>query len=298
MKKVLACAAILVGSFSLAANYNAQAEKDRLALIKYYEKVFADPAGKSSVYFPYTPEKELKENYIKGIKWKDFVLGSYAYAKGPKEQYLEMIDFPPYLDNIDHGEELYNSNKALKECFPDPAKARAKYPMFDQKKKEVVTLTVAINDCLKSHGQKPWNMKKGDLADVEAYFAAQAKENGLKVNVQIPSKEAEDAYMRGRKYYYSQRGYLKLSCANCHVQGVGKRTRRDYLSPAVGQVAHFPVYRLAWQELGTLERRISGCLVNMGQKPVAPDSKQMRELIYFLSYMSNGLPYQGPDVRK
>jgi len=74
--------------------------------------------------------------------------------------------------------------------------------------------------------------------------------------------------------------------------------RNEYLSPLLGQTTHFPVYRLKWQGLGTMERRIVGCERNQGEKPHKPNSKWMRELIYFMSYMSNGLPIDGPDVRK
>ena len=43
---------------------------------------------------------------------------------------------------------------------------------------------------------------------------------------------------------------------------------------------------------------MGGCIKNMGQQPPKPDSKDTRDLIYFLSYMSNGMKIDGPDVRK
>jgi sulfur-oxidizing protein SoxA len=58
------------------------------------------------------------------------------------------------------------------------------------------------------------------------------------------------------------------------------------------------VYRLKWDELGTLERRISGCVLDQGQVPPKDESTQMKELLYFLAYMSNGMAVDGPDVRK
>jgi len=99
----------------------------------------------------------------------------------------------------------------------------------------------------------PWKKTKGKITDLEAYFANASKEKGKKVHVVIDSKEAAAAYERGKKEYYSQRGYLKLSCATCHVQGAGQRVRNDYLSPLLGHTTHFPVYRLKWQGLGTME---------------------------------------------
>jgi len=124
------------------------------------------------------------------------------------------------------------------------------------------------------------------------------------VNIKIESAEAEAAYERGKEAYYTQRGYLQLSCATCHVQGAGKRVRNESMSQLLGHTTHFPVFRLKWgakkveNGLGTLERRMVGCNKDQGEKPHSPTSKWMRELIYFMAYMSNGLPIDGPDIRK
>lgn len=295
--KVAVVSAIAAMSL-LAGQYNQQAEKDRQAMIKYFMAKFSDPVKNGTRFFTYTPDSELKKNYLKVKDWHEFSKGVYAFAKGPREQYLELIEMPPYEDDVDEGEELYNTTKGLKKCFPNPAQAAVDYPRFDTKKNEVVTLTEAINDCVVANGGKPWNLFKGKLAKVEAYFASQARDAGKVIHVTIPNKKAEEAYEHGKKYYFSQRGYIDLSCANCHVQGAGKRVRRDYLSPLIGQVTHFPVYRLSWEELGTLERRLKGCIKDEGQQPPKATSKDMKDLIYFLSYMSNGMKVDGPDVRK
>ena len=300
MKKIL-IASIVIGSVATlsAGNFNAQADKDRKALQAYFEKKFASRKD-ASTYFPYSKKEELDNNYKWGIKGDDFRLGSYAYNKGGKEQHDEMMEMPPFEDNVDAGKELYEkkfkNGKSFKDCFPDPAIA-GEYPKFDAKK-GVVTLTNAINNCLKANGEKPWKLTKGKITDLEAFLANASHEKGKKVHVVVDSKEAAEAYERGKKEYYSQRGYLKLSCANCHVQGAGKRVRNEYLSPLFGATTHFPVYRMKWQGLGTLERRIKGCEKNQGETPHKPGSQWTKELIYFMSYMSNGLPVDGPDVRK
>jgi len=139
---------------------------------------------------------------------------------------------------------------------------------------------------------------------LQAYFAAESTDAEKKVNIKIPSAEAAAAYERGKEYYYTQRGYLKLSCATCHVQGAGKRVRNESLSQLFGHTTHFPVYRLKWGKdkvangLGTLERRMAGCIKDQGQVPPKTSSKEMKELLYFMAYMSNGMNVDGPDVRK
>jgi sulfur-oxidizing protein SoxA len=295
-------ASLMVGSIALlnANNFNEEAEKDRKALVAYFEKKFADKKN-ASIYFPYSTKKEIEENFKWGIKWEEFRLGSYSFNKAGRSQYEEINEMPPYEDNVDSGKELYENTKfkngkSFKDCFPDPAIA-GDYPKFI-KDKGVVTLTSAINNCLVDNGEKAWNMNKGKMADLEAYFAYSSREKDKKINIVIDSKEAAEAYARGKKEYYSQRGYLKLSCATCHVQGAGQRVRNEYMSPVVGQVTHFPVYRLKWEGLGTLERRLVGCNKDQGEAPHKADSKWMKELIFFMAYMSNGLPVDGPDIRK
>jgi sulfur-oxidizing protein SoxA len=136
------------------------------------------------------------------------------------------------------------------------------------------------------------------MADFEGFLASKSAEAGKKVNVKIDSAEAAAAYERGKEFYYTQRGYLKLSCATCHVQGAGKRVRNEVLSGLLGHTTHFPVYRLKWQSLGTLERRMEGCNKDQGQNPIKPNSKEMKELLYFMAYMSDGMKIDGPDIRK
>lgn len=284
-----------------AGNYNAQAEKDRIALVKYFEAKFEDPEKNRNTFFPYSTDDELKNSIAKGLKHQDFAKGNYAYNIDGRSQYEEIKEMPPYEDNVEVGEALYNTKfangKSFASCFKDPSDA-AMYPMFDEKRKEVVTLSIAINECLTANSEKAWKMKKGNMANLQGYMANAATEAEKVIATKINSKEAAAAYERGKEYYYSQRGYLKLSCASCHVQGAGQRVRNEKLSQLLGQTTHFPVHRLKWKGFGTLERRMSGCIKDEGQVPPKDTSSEMRELLYFMAYMSNGMKIDGPDIRK
>jgi sulfur-oxidizing protein SoxA len=283
-----------------AGDFSAQAEKDQAALIKYLETKFDGMSNKNN-HFPYSTEDELKNNFPEKVAREDFRMGSYAFNAIGKQTYDEVKEMPPYEEYVEKGEALYNkafaNGKSFKDCFPSPEIA-GNYPYFDNNRGEVVSLSQSINECLVNNGEKKWNMKKGDMANLEAYFSFASQEAEKTVDVKIDSQAAADAYERGKEYYYSQRGYLKLSCANCHVQGAGQRVRNEYLSPLYGHVTHFPVYRLKWQGLGTLERRMSGCVKDQGQVPPKDDSQEMKELLFFMANMSNGLPIDGPDIRK
>lgn len=302
LKIVKTSALVALATCTLSANsFNAQAEKDKAALIKYFEAKFSDPVKNAAKFFPYSTDDELKNGIKKGVKHADFGLGNYAYDKIGLATYDEIKEMPPYEDAIDEGAELYKkkfkNGNSLSICFPDPT-IGGDYPMFDESRKSVITLTQAINECLTANGEKKWNEKKGNMAKFEGFIANSTKEAEKKVNIKIESAAAAAAYENGKKYYYTQRGYLKLSCATCHVQGNGKRVRNEYLSPLLGHTTHFPVFRLKWQGLGTLERRIDGCIKDTGQVSPKPTSKAVKDLLYFMAYMSNGMAVDGPDIRK
>ena len=77
-----------------AADFNAGAEKDRLAAIKYFETKFADPEKNKDKFFPYSTEEELKNDYAKGLKHHDFNIGTYAFSKDAKSQYEALKEIP------------------------------------------------------------------------------------------------------------------------------------------------------------------------------------------------------------
>lgn len=289
----------LLGGFLYAADFNAEAEKDRLAFQKYFLEKFSDPLGKSAPYFPYVNPEEIKKNYIWPIKLEDFINGTGAWYRPTEEQMAELNEFPPYDIELDEGEKLFKTpfanGKGYKNCFPEVG-VKDKYPYFDTKKNEIVTLEEDINACRVQNGEKPLKYGKGDIAKVSAYIAKESR--GKTINVKIPNEAAKQAYENGKKMFYTQRGYFYMSCAECHVQGSGQSIRAERLSPALGQVSHFPVYRVKWQEIGTLHRRLAGCVEDTGSEKPKMQSKELKELEYFLTYMSNGLKLNGPDTRK
>ena len=281
-----------------AANFNAQAEKDRIALEKYTVAKFKDPMGNKYTFFPYSTDNELKK-MKKDISSANFAQGTYAFDSIGKMSRDDMMEMPPFDENIEKGEAAYEAH--FKKCFPK-ADILGEYPMFDEKSGKVITLSEAIVDCATTAGlplgKKGYNLKGGKTADLQAYFGMASADNEKRFNIQINSKAASDAYEHGKKEFYTQRGYLELSCAECHVQGAGQRVRLQYLSQTFGHVTHFPVYRTGKGKLFTLEGRAGGCVRDTGQNPPAAGSDFTSDLLYFMAYMSNGMAINGSDVRR
>ena len=261
---------------------------------------------------PYTadasPEQDVKDvrAYFKkrfpNVPLQEYANGVYAIDAESRSQWEAIEEFPPYEMNIENGKKLFETpfknGKTYASCFPNGGIGiRQNYPMFDTAKGEVVTLEYAINQCRKANGEEPLKSEKGDISDISAYMAYTSR--GKKLNIVIPDDpRARAAYESGKQHFYAKRGQLNMACADCHMTNAGNKVRADLLSPALGHVTHFPVYRSNTGDLHNLHRRYKGCNEQVRAKAFETQSEEYRNLEYFHSYMSNGIEVNGPGSRK
>jgi sulfur-oxidizing protein SoxA len=255
-----------------------------------------------------SPEDDLKAfrgyflERFPNVPLEEFANGVYAIDPASREQWEAIEEFPPYEIAIEEGEELFNTpfknGKTFASCFRNGGIGiKSDYPYFDTKSGKVKTVELEINECLEKNGEKPLGYNKGKIASISAYMAYTTR--GQTIDVKIPhDQRALDAYENGKQFYYARRGQLNMSCAHCHVDNAGNKIRADILSPALGHLSHFPVYRSKWGGLGTVHRRFGGCNKQVRAKAFKPQSDEYRNLEYFLTYMSNGVPWNGPGARK
>jgi sulfur-oxidizing protein SoxA len=235
------------------------------------------------------------------VKLEDFVNGPYSMDEGLYKQWKEKEEFPPYEFALDAGKELFNkpfkNGKSFADCFPNKGIGiRQNYPYFDEKQGKVITLELAVNQCLESNGEKPFSYTKDDMASVTAYMAYTSR--GKPFDIKIPNDpRALAAYENGKRYFYTRRGQLNFSCATCHVQSPGHRIRAEVLAPALGILNAMPIYRSEWGGMGTISRRFTSCNSQVRAVPLKPQDDEYRDLEYYLSYVSNGLPISGPGAR-
>ena len=112
-----------------------------------------------------------------------------------------------------------------------------------------------------------------------------------------PPEDTRLAALRqqGRARWQQRLGQLNLSCQQCHEQRAGQR-----LGGAVIPQAHptgYPIYRLEWQGLGSLQRRLRGCVVGVRAEPWAPDAPEWLALEVWLAVRAAGMPIETPGVR-
>lgn len=171
--------------------------------------------------------------------------------------------------------------------------AAARYPAFDEEQQRPVNLAQRINLCRQQHQEaEPWRAESEELLSLESYVAYQSR--GL------PLAAGSDARLapfveRGRQRYQQRMGQLDLSCAQCHEQRWGQR-----LGGSVIPQAHptgYPVYRLEWQGIGSLQRRLRNCMSGVRAQSYPLGAQELVELELYLAVRARGMPLEAPAVR-
>ncbi len=264
----------------------------------------APPASASEAVNPAADFKAFRDYFTKRfpkVRLDDFVNGPYSMNEDMRQQWEDKEQFPPYDFAVEQGKELFatpfRNGKTYADCFADRGVGiRQNYPYFDVKAGEVVTLELALNRCREANGEKPYAYVKDEMAALTAYMAFTSR--GKPMDIKIPDDpRALAAYENGKRYFYQRRGQLNFSCASCHVQSPGERIRAEVLAPALGILNAMPIYRSEWGGMGTISRRFTTCNSQVRATPLAPQDVLYRDVEYYLSYMSNGLPISGPGSR-
>ena len=212
-----------------------------------------------------------------------------------------MEDFPPYEFTIEDGETLwyesFSNQKSHSDCFGDSTAIKQHYPRWDKATAEVVTLDLAINQCREANGEEPLDYMGEEMAALTAFIAYESRDE--LIDIEVPDQpEALAAYEAGKAFYYQRRGQLNFSCSSCHIDTAGNLLRAERLSSTYGHVTHWPAYRLKWSAVGPLHKRFMECNDQVKAKAFEPQSAEYRNLEYFMTYMSQGLPLNGPSTRK
>jgi sulfur-oxidizing protein SoxA len=254
-----------------------------------------DPVAEAKAFRDYFTKKFPK------VKLEDFVNGPYSMNEDMRKQWEEKEQFPPYEFALEAGKEMFSTpfknGKTYADCFANGGIGiRQTYPSFDEKEGKVVTLELALNRCREANGEAPYSYVKDEMASLTAYMAFTSR--GKPFDIKIPSDpRALAAYQEGKRYFYTRRGQLNFSCATCHVQSPGERIRAEILAPGLGILNAMPIYRSEWSGMGTTSRRFTTCNSQIRGVPLEPQSDEYRNLEYYLSYVSNGLPISGPGAR-
>jgi sulfur-oxidizing protein SoxA len=190
-----------------------------------------------------------------------------------------------------------STGKSCADCHGEAASSMkgvaAHYPAFDQMLGRPIDLEGRINACRTQHqGAEPLVVESKELLSLTAYVARQSR--GLPISV------SEDAaslpfVAAGRATFEQRQGQLNLSCAQCHDDNWGQKLAGAIIPQ--GHPTGYPLYRLEWQSLGSLQRRLRNCLTGMRAALYDDGARQLVELELFLAVRARGLTLETPAVR-
>jgi sulfur-oxidizing protein SoxA len=208
---------------------------------------------------------------------------------------------PAMLSTLD-GESLWSekaggAQKSCGDCHgPAPQSMKgvaARYPAYNVARKSALDLSGQVNACRtdqqKAEAFKP---ESAQLLALSAYIGLQSR--GMPV---APPDDARLAPFRAKgEALWGQRiGQLNFSCAQCHDDNWGKR-----LGSAPIPQAHpnaYPIYRLDWQGMGSLQRRFRNCMSGVRAESYPYGAQEFIDLEVFLAHRAGGMPVETPGVR-
>jgi sulfur-oxidizing protein SoxA len=101
---------------------------------------------------------------------------------------------------------------------------------------------------------------------------------------------------RGRAFYETRQGQLNLACGQCHDDNAGRRLRGDVISNGLG--TGYPAYRLEWNTLGSLHRRLRACSLGVRAEQLPLGSPDYLALELFLAARAERQPVEAPGLRR
>jgi L-cysteine S-thiosulfotransferase len=208
---------------------------------------------------------------------------------------------PGMLSALD-GESLWKTKTggAAKSCADCHGEAQtsmkgvaARYPAFNEASQTPIDLQGRINQCRQDQQKDtPLAPESRDLLALSAFIGLQSRG--------MPTAPPDDQRLtsfreRGRALWSQRMGQLNFSCAQCHEDNWGK-----HLGSAPIPQAHanaYPIYRLEWQGMGSLQRRLRNCMSGMRALAFPYGAQEFIELELYLAQRARGMPVETPGVR-
>jgi len=189
------------------------------------------------------------------------------------------------------------AGKSCADCHGDAATSMkgvaARYPVFDQASKQPIDLEQRINLCRKDQQKAtPFRFESKELLGLTAYVAKQSR--GMPIAAGTDER-LKPFIATGRKLFETRLGQIDLSCSQCHDDNWGKSLAGNTVPQ--GHPTGYPIYRLEWQSLGSLQRRLRNCMTGMRAEPYPFGSPEMVALELYLMTRAGGLKVETPGVR-
>ena len=220
---------------------------------------------------------------------------------GPALQKMQDDDTAnPGMLFVQLGEQLWArpagaANKSCADCHVVSAMkgVALRYPAMPKASDKPIDLEGRIGLCRTEHQRaEPMAPESRELLSLAAFVARQSR--GLPI---APPDDPRLAPFReqGATIWQRRQGQLNLSCAICHDDNAGKKLAGITIPEA--HPTGYPIYRLEWQALGSLKRRLRNCLTGIRAEAYPYDAVEYVALELFLMDRAKGMVLEAPGVR-
>lgn len=187
--------------------------------------------------------------------------------------------------------------KACADCHSDARVSMkgvaAHYPAFDKALGRPVDLEQRINLCRTNRQQAmPLAYESRDLLALTAFVAQQSRGAAIETG---SDPQLAPFIAKGRDLFMQRQGQLNLGCANCHDDNWDKRLAGSAITQA--HPTGYPLYRLEWQSLGSLQRRLRACITGIRAQAYDFGAPELVELELYLMSRAKGMPLEAPAIR-
>jgi sulfur-oxidizing protein SoxA len=200
------------------------------------------------------------------------------------------------------GKALWNDrpdpgSRACADCHGDASASMkgvaARYPAFSPAAGRPIDLEQRINLCRTTQQHAaPFAFESRKFLAITAYIARQSR--GMRIEVGADPR-SEPFLAAGRQEFERRRGQLNLACTQCHDDNWGKHLGGSVIPQ--GHPTGYPIYRLEWQGLGSLQRRLRGCMTGVRSEPYGYGAPELVNLELFLMWRAQGMALESPAVR-
>ena len=196
------------------------------------------------------------------------------------------------------GEAAGRGGKSCAACHGDARQSMkgvaARYPQVDPGAARLVNREGRINLCRERNQQaEPFPLESEELLSLTTYVAHQSRGSPVAVTIDLQNRKY---FERGRALYYTRRGQMNLACTHCHDRNWGKKLAAETISQGHGNA--YPAYRLEWQNVGSLQRRIRACYFGLRAEMPPYGAQDLLDLELYLAWRAGGLPVETPGVRR
>jgi sulfur-oxidizing protein SoxA len=186
------------------------------------------------------------------------------------------------------------------ECHGDVQNMKgvaAHYPKWSRPKQQLLNLEDQILACTQRSAKPMKGLEDPDVLALSALLHQGSLGQPFQVTVApTDTVQWQAALNKGADQFTMRMGRLNLSCTQCHDLNIGKHMRADVISPA--HPTGFPIFKMSWQSMGSIDRRLRACYSGVQAEIPAPGSQELRQLELFLKMRAQGMPIDGPSLRR